>query len=502
MSSPTIGRNLLANLLGQGWTALVALLAVPVFLHFLGADGFGLIGFYMTLSALLAVLDGGMGAAATRATATLSSTNEEERTFVRETLRSIEVLFGIVAVATGVAFALLAPLIARDWLQVPAARVPETTHALSFMAGALAIQFVQGFYSGCLVGLQRQVLLNGINALFSTLRSGGAVLVLWLASPTVSAFFAWQVVVGLVSLVFMHVASWRVIGGGVRPRLVALLRSGRFALGVGATNVLSLVLTQLDKILLSRLLPLQAYGYYMVAWTAGTLALRAAGPVFNAYYPALTALARKAHAKPRIERMYMQGASVLSVAVAPLTAVLVLFPEPLLLAWTGDTGLATSAALPLAMIALGSMGNAYMHLPYALQLAHGRTRIALLQNLVAVALVPPITWFGATRYGLAGASLSWLLLNAGYIMFTAPIAQRGLVDYAIRTWYWRCIAAPLVLSMAIGGVLVAASMFMHDRFAHIGMAGLTLCLSIAACAKFARADVRRLLTAHASEPDA
>lgn len=501
MSNRRIGRNLLANLFGQGWMAILALLVVPIYLHFLGADGFGLIGFYMTLSALMSVLDGGMGAAATRDTAMLSSGSEADRAALRGTLRSIEALFGLIAVIAGLGFTFLAPLIARHWLQVPEGRMQEMTHALSFMGGALALQFAQGFYSGCLIGLQRQVLLNGSNAFFATARSGGAALALWLVSPTASTFFAWQLVIGLASLATMHMVSWRALGGHgrVRPRIGPLCRSARFALGAGTTNLLGLVLTQLDKVLLSKLLPLQAYGYYMVAWTAGTLALRAAGPVFNAYYPALTKLAQEQGTRRALRDTYLQGASLLSVMVAPVTATLIIFGDPLMVAWTQDENLAGAAAIPLTMIALGSMGNAYMHLPYALQLAHGKTRLALTQNIIAILLLPPITYFTTTYHGLAGASASWLVLNLGYIVLAAPVAHRGLVDGAMHPWYWRCILIPLTISMLITGSSYAVSLYFQDNISRIACAIIGLMLSLIACSKFLWMDVLQLLNRQSAE---
>lgn len=495
MYSRTIGWNLLANLLGQGWATVLALLAVPIFLHFLGADGFGLIGFYMTMATLLSVMDGGMAASATREAATLSAVGEDARGVLRETLRSIETLFALIAVSTGTAYALLAPAIAKHWLQVPEARMPEMTQALSLMGGALALQFMQGFYNSCLVGLQRQVLLNGVNAVLGTLRIGGAALVIWLWSPTASTFFAWQFAIGLLSAACMCWVTWNALGGahGARPRLGALRRSGHFTMGVGATNLLGLILTQLDKVILSKLLPLQTYGYYMVAWTAGTLALRAAGPVFNAYYPALTSLAHISGSTSRIRHAYIEGSSLLSIAVAPITAFLVLFGSPLLHFWTGDATLANAAALPLAMIALGTMANACMHLPYALQLAHGRTRLPLIQNVIAVVLLPAITYFSTVHYGLTGASVSWLTLNLGYILFTPSLALRGLIDNAAGIWYWRCIVIPLAISIAISAIGHAIAKQVPGNLPTIAIGVASLLLSLVACTRFSHVAPWRLL---------
>ena len=55
--------------------------------------------------------------------------------------------------------------------------------------------------------------------------------------------------------------------------------------------VLSVILTQMDKVILSRMLPLETFGYYSLA---GAVAMKALGylvlPVFNSVYPMFYAI--------------------------------------------------------------------------------------------------------------------------------------------------------------------------------------------------------------------
>ena len=53
-------RNLIANYLGQGWTALMGLAFIALYIKFLGIEAYGLIGIFAVLSAWLALLDMGM----------------------------------------------------------------------------------------------------------------------------------------------------------------------------------------------------------------------------------------------------------------------------------------------------------------------------------------------------------------------------------------------------------------------------------------------------------
>jgi O-antigen/teichoic acid export membrane protein len=480
-----IKKNLTANALGQGWSALVAISSVPFYLYFVGAEGFGLIGFFVTLCATLAVLDGGLGATVTRASTTLSALKGIQREQLLISLRTIETFFWAIAAIAGLAVILLAPFIASDWMKVSSAKIEATTDALRFMGVAIALQFPVAFYVGSMVGQQRQVCLNIINSLATTARAFGAVMVLWLLSPTVVAFFAWQCAIGVLTLISLYIATWHSVSaqGLARFKLASLRSSGRFTAGIGAINVLALLLTQTDKIILSKILTLQYFGYYMVAWTAGTAALRLTGPIFNAFYPHITQLASRDSSAHELLCGYLSGAKLMATAVVPLTLWIAFFGKNLLFLWTRDSNLAAAVYLPLAFICLGTMFNALMHLPYALQLAQGRIRIPLVQNIIASLLVVPLTIYLANKYSLPGAALPWLLLNLGYILFSAPLMYKTLLSEARRPWYVTAVVKPIIVVTAITAIFFLISTFFSDEIGTIALAATSLIVSYLACAR-------------------
>ena len=151
----------------------------------------------------------------------------------------------------------LAPLIARHWVNPANLSVNEVESAVRLMGLVMVLQFPFSFYQGGLMGMQRQVLLNGIVAAVGTLRGAGAVLILWLVSPTIQAFFAWQVVVGAVGTVACGFHLWRSLpASAARPRFrSALLRDvWRFAAAVSGNAIVGVFLTQIDKVVLSGML--------------------------------------------------------------------------------------------------------------------------------------------------------------------------------------------------------------------------------------------------------
>lgn len=453
----SIKKNLIANYLGAGWTALMSIAFVPLYLHFMGAEGYGLVGFFVMLSATLSILDAGLASVAIREAAGFTGGNAQRRQEIGELLRSIEVVFLAIAGIAGGLVALLAPLLVDHWLNVPVNLISDATWAIVWMGISIALQFFLSFYSGCLTGFQRQVELNTINVIGATVRSGGAVLVLWLISSSMQAFFAWQAIGAFAMLLvqrILYVRSLEGVSSGVRFSLNSLKRVRYFLVGMGSINILALLLTQLDKIILSSVLTLKAFGYYSIAWSLGTLIYRLVGPVFNSYYPRITQLLEQKNERTMMD-VYIQGCKVMAVAVVPISLWLALFSYEIMELWTRNTELANQAAGALSILALGTMFNAFMHIPYAMQLAHSYTRLALVQNIIAVIILAPLTWYLATHYGLTATALPWLLVNAEGVILGAPLMHRYLRLPGLRNWYFNTVLKPAAYA---GGGMVTVKM--------------------------------------------
>ena len=60
--------NIIANFAGQGAATLIQLAITPIYIHWLGIEAYGLIGFQVTLQALTQALDLGLSPTVNRET--------------------------------------------------------------------------------------------------------------------------------------------------------------------------------------------------------------------------------------------------------------------------------------------------------------------------------------------------------------------------------------------------------------------------------------------------
>jgi len=336
--------------------------------------------------------------------------------------------------------------LASDWLKAEKLPVAAVAQAFTIMGLVTALRFIEGLYRGAIVGLQRQVLLNAINSLLATVRGLGAVVLLVYVSPSIGVFFVWQGLLSLLTVAIFAIVLYRTLPQTIsksRFSQSALAGVWRFAAGMMATTFLSLLLMQVDKVILSRMLSLEVFGRYTLAGIVTGALYSITGPIVQAYYPHLTELVTRKDESGLIVE-YHRGCQVISVLVGSAAMMLILFGERLVSLWTGNLTLAHDVAPLIALLALGTLIHGLMHIPYMLQLAHGWTSFGVNINIVAViVLVPAILW-ATPRYGAIGAAWIWVLLNCGYMFISLYFMHRRLIPQEKWRWYFMDTCLPLV----------------------------------------------------------
>ncbi len=449
-----------ANFIGNIWTGLMGFIFVPLYIHFMGMEAYGLTGVFFSLMGLFALLDMGLSSTLNREMARLSVQNDKAQD-MRDLLRTLEVPYWIVGLFIAVVVALASPFIAYHWVQVKELPRDSVRNAVLLMGLCAAFQWPMSFYSGGLMGLQRQVLLNGINVAAATLRGIGAVLILWLISPTVEAFFLWQAAISIIHISFIVFFLWHSLPDTAershfRPELLRTI--WRFAAGMTGTTITVIFLVQSDKVILSRMLSMKMFGYYTLANTVAMTLSRFIGPVFSAVYPKLTRLVAL-DAKQEITKLYHQSAQLMSVLILPVALVVAFFSKELLLLWTRNSVTADNAHVLVSILVLGTVCNGLMNIPYALQLAYGWTQFAFIVNIVSVLILVPLMILLAQQYGAVGAASVWLMLNASYVFISLPLMHRRLLPTEKWRWYFEDVGRPLfaAATVCLAGRLVVQS---------------------------------------------
>ncbi|MBI3044308.1 MAG: oligosaccharide flippase family protein [Betaproteobacteria bacterium] len=445
-----VRRNVLANIAGKGWAALLSLALIPLYVRFLGIEAFGLIGFFLSLMAILSLFDLGLGTALNRQFAKLSAQPDSAQA-MRDLLRTLEIVYWLIGITIGLAMVGLAPVISASWIKPQQLPTETVTQALALMGISVAVQWPRMLYTSGLMGLQRQVALNMLSSVTGTLNSAGGVLIVWLVSPTIQALIAWYIVIGLADTLLTGRLLWRSLPGArSRPafNMQLLADLWRFAVGMTGISIMSVALTQLDKLILVNVLPLDAFGYYSLASRVAGGLYYLINPVSAAFFPRFSQLLAASDWQ-ELARLYHRGCQLMAVVLVPVAAVFAFFSTDFLVLWTRDLAIAANTGTMLGVLVTGTAMNGLVNLPFTLQLADGWTRLVFLTHSVAVILLVPLIYFLSLHYGGVGAAWAWLVLNCGYVMFSPRIMHRRLLIGHLRQWIMMDLAAPLAAAMSV-----------------------------------------------------
>lgn len=463
-AAPSVRLNVVANYAGSVWSALMGIAFLPLYISYLGMEAYGLIAVFATLQAWLSLIDTGLAPTLNREMARFRGGEHTARS-IRDLLRSLEFIYLALGLLVAVGVALTAPWLATVWLDARELPADALVQALALMGLLIGIRWFSSLYRSAVAGLQEQVWLNVGVISFATLRGAGVVAVLAWLSPTIQAFFIYQAVIGGLEAIALAAMAYLLLppsGRSAQFSGEALQRIWKFAGGMMMITFLAVLLTQVDKVLLSGLVPLEEFGHYALAGVvAGSLYLLA-GPIAIAVGPRLAELVARQD-QARLTATYHTYSQLLAAAVAPTAAVIAFFSDAILLLWTGDGALTAQVAPLLSLLVIGTMLNALMQLPYALTLACGWTKFAVTTNTCAVAVLVPAIFVLVSRYGTFGAAAVWLALNFGYVVLAIPFLHRRLLRGEMRQWYLADTLAPLAATMLAVGSL---RMFVPRQFVH------------------------------------
>ena len=482
----SVRSNFAANLAGQAWVFLTQLLVVPLYIKLLGIEAYGLMGFFFALQLTVQVLDLGLGATLTREIAkrrALTGGLADARSLVK----TVCIAYLALSTLIGLAIVLAAPLFASHVIHAEKLDRHAVESAVMLMGALIPVMWGTNLFTGTLMGMERQVQVNVLRIVMVTATSLGAVLVLWLVSADIRTFFLWYLFAGLLNWVVAGWMALRVLPAGPSLFQARLLRElWKFAAGMSAITIGGIVLMQLDKWLLINMLSLQSYGHYILALALANALYFVITPLFSSVFPRMTLLhAQDDHYGQA--SLYHSSAQYISALVFPLATVICLFSEPILRLWIQDAEIARNAAPIASILVWGTALNGLMNVPYALQLATGRTSLAVRLVVLKLILFVPVIVFLTLQFGATGAAAAWLALNAIYVLVGIPLTHAHLLKGHAGAWIMKDVLPSAGAALAVGGLALVLRPGGDDAIVMIGFLAVTTMVALAAAGLAGRA---------------
>lgn len=479
----SLRRNIAANYTSQLYSAGIGILILPLYIKYMGAEAYGLVGFFAMLQAWFALLDLGLTPTIGRETARFFGGSMTALAY-RQLYRALSVIFVTIALVGGGALFFTAEPVAYKWLKVDALPMSEVVFAVQVMAISVALRWLTGLYRGVVTGAEQLVWLSAFNAIIATLRFIAVFASMYFYGFTPKVFFLHQLVVAIIEQLGLWWKSHQIlpkkeqykatIGWSFQPVKPVL----KFALTIAFTSSVWVLVTQTDKLILSGILPLAEYGYFTLAVLVASGIMILSGPVSSVIMPRMARL----HAEGKHDEMisvYRGATQLVSVVAGSAGICIAFFAKPLLYAWTGDQAIAHEAAPILQLYALGNAILAVSAFPYYLQYALGNLRYHLIGNAVTVVTLIPVIIWAAVHFGGVGAGWAWLSINAAYTVLWVGYVHKKLEPGLHVKWFINDVLKIYLPVIALLIPFIYWPLSIENRWLLFGAMGVIGCAALA-----------------------
>lgn len=445
----SIKRNTIANYAGSFYLTFVNILAVPFYVKLLGAEAYGLVGFFAMLQSWLHLFDLGMSPTLSREMARFKAGTIKPFELL-SLVRSLECFFIGIGLVIALGLFFCSEWVATNWLQVEGLSQRNVYYSVMLMGMTIPLRWILSLYRSGLVGMEQHVWLNVFNIVFSTLKAFGVIIALLAIEKTPVVFFSFQAFLVLIEVYFIISFFYRNL-----PRtnvsygfsFSQLKRIMPFAGSIAFTSGIWLIVSKTDKLILSNSLSLKEYGFFSLGVTVSEAISIFTSPVAKVLLPRMTFLVAKNNITEMVE-LYRKATQIVSVITCSFVGIIAYFAQPLLFAWLNQTEAAVAAAPVLFWYSLGNAVLAIMAFQYYLQFAFGILKFHVRFNIVfAIIWVPAVLYIASSYDGVATGKL-WFLCQSLFFVFWTWFIHNKFVTGLHKKWLFYDIL-PSVLTTII-----------------------------------------------------
>ncbi|EFG7898153.1 hypothetical protein BMB42_004837, partial [Escherichia coli] len=166
---------------------------------------------------------------------------------------------------------------------------------------------------------------------------------------------------------------------------------------------IGLLVTQLDRIVLSKYVDISDFGYYVLASTLAQYFLQLQYPLLRLFFPRLTVALNKQNI---LRLLY----SIIIFCVFPCLIMVLISPFFLSL-WLDNAEAESIIIWPLRLILIAIAINSIYNIIYQIMLIKQKAIVILCINISSLLCVFPTIWLLSTRVGVLAGGIGWVLCS-------------------------------------------------------------------------------------------
>lgn len=473
ISARKLSKNVLLNLFAEGVPLLVSLFCIPILVHRLGTEQFGILTLAWAIIGYFGIFDMGLGRALSKIVAERLGHQDYE---------SIPVLFwtgllmmgvlGLIAAAVlggGASYAVRHILSVSSYLQ------HETVIILYLLAATVPLVILTSGMTGVLTAYQRFDLITKVRIPIGAWMFVGPVIAVFIFHTLISVVV--MAVLGRCVMWFsIGLLCWKNVpglGGPIfrRHEVKPLVSFGGW---LTVSNIVSPVMEYMDRFFIAAVVGLSAVAFYTTPFMAAIKVQILPNILLAVLFPAMaTALS---YDRLRARKMFTMASISTFLVVFPIALIVIAFGKYGLEFWLGKD-FADHSTLPLQILMVGILVNSLALIPYSFIQADGRPDITAKLHLIELPLYLAFLWYALHGWGITGAAIAWtsrvtldwlMLLVISTARMKSRASLRLIIVVALLLVCFYFVAKPE--SATTAGVLSAVTVVVFIVFALLFLA--------------------------------
>jgi len=467
------------------WGALLQFVATPFIAVELGPDAYGLVALHLTLTFSLVFLNQGIGVIVSRKFSAIKR-NSSLSHDVLYTIECIAIGGGVLLISASL---FISPQVSSLIFTNQVLQNDLISKCLVLITILIVMQWLNLVYGNIYHGRSQHIQFARYMAFFAVVQHIGSVLFVFFISDQVNNYFIYQIICWLALTLYNRNCLRAMIGQSAqksRLKLQSFCRNLTHILAVIFYGLLTVVITQADKFIVSAASGLDTFAAYALCYSVtSVLILLSSVPVVSILVPELSKYISRENNMKAIA-IYRNWSQVLVFVAAPISAVFAVFPGQVLRLWLGSLSpLALIATDFLPMYAVGMLFYCFSVLPMAMQLSCGITKLSIIKSLIVAPVYIVFTAYFVSIYRAEAGAWCWLSLNIGYFLIEIPlmnyaIGRRVILNTLSKDIVWKWFICDIIQPLAVtAGVfffgLLLVPVGFSDLMSMFVALGLVLC---------------------------
>jgi len=439
--------NVIANYIGRFYTIIIGIVILPIYLQYLGAEAYGLVGFFTMLMSWIRLLDMGFSQVLSREAARLKD-KVNGLMELKLTLRSVESMIFIVSILIFIIVFISSSWMSMHWLNIKELSSKTVENCIKLMSLMLILKWYGSLYNSLVLGFEQQVWLNIYRIIVATFRFVGGLLLVIYITNDIFYYFIYQMIVAVFEFTILKNKVYNNLPKShfLLPSIESLKKIAPFAFGLAYSSGIWIIYTQLDKLLLSHYLVLKEYGYFTLVVLISSAIMQFSSPLSQAILPRMTSLLSN-NKEDDMLILYRQGTKYIAILIFSVVGIVSVYSYELLYSWTGNIEASTWASPILFWYALGNALLAISAFQYYLQFAHGNLKYHIWFSTYFPLIALPIVFFAVIHYGAWGAGVAWFIIQVGCFLVWPPFIHNKFAKGIHTKWLLNDILPPLLITV-------------------------------------------------------